>query len=89
MWFQTTITAIGLISYEPDARVLPVLFSLIIIIIIISDSDTSAKREIAYFFPNFNPELWFREEEEYFRNNQIGFDEEKCEHILEKGWLCG
>ncbi|CAH0564284.1 unnamed protein product [Brassicogethes aeneus] len=38
-----------------------------------SDSPESAKREIGIFFPEFNYDKWFKEDEMHFRNNDVHF----------------
>ncbi|XP_076099220.1 nucleoside diphosphate kinase 6-like [Mytilus galloprovincialis] len=47
-----------------------------------SDSDESARREINFFFPNFNIEEWHRTEEQYFREGKVKFCEDKEIHVI-------
>lgn len=45
-----------------------------------SDSPDSARREIAFFFPDFNIDDWYKHCEEAFRNNEVRFDPERWVH---------
>lgn len=45
-----------------------------------SDSEATAKREIEFFFPEFNIDCWQRDLDEMFRSGQVEFDEEACVH---------
>ena len=49
-----------------------------------SDSEESAKREIGVFFPDFDVDGWYKEQEELFREGKVRFDSELMEHRLEK-----
>ncbi len=49
-------------------------------IIFFQDSIENSKLEIKFFFPEFQMEKWFAEEEEYFANNNVKFDEMLIEH---------
>merc|ERR1711963_590496 len=46
-----------------------------------SDSDETAQREIKFFFPEFDGNIWLQENEESFRQGQVKFDPYICEHI--------
>ncbi|KAK7503931.1 hypothetical protein BaRGS_00004663 [Batillaria attramentaria] len=46
-----------------------------------SDSEETAKREIQFFFPEFDVSKWYQETEPLFRSGQVRFDEEKVEHV--------
>nr|KAG5711756.1 hypothetical protein BaRGS_023520 [Batillaria attramentaria] len=45
------------------------------------DSEETAKREIQFFFPEFDVSKWYQETEPLFRSGQVRFDEEKVEHV--------
>ncbi|XP_018576534.1 nucleoside diphosphate kinase 6 [Anoplophora glabripennis] len=45
-----------------------------------SDSEESARREIRIFFPEFDVDKWYREEEPLFRNDKVAFYEERFLH---------
>jgi len=47
-----------------------------------SDSPDTARREISFFFPNFNMEEFFKYHEIAFRNNEVSFDPERCVHRI-------
>ncbi|XP_037541359.1 nucleoside diphosphate kinase 6 isoform X2 [Nematolebias whitei] len=47
-----------------------------------SDSSESARREISFFFPDFNVEEWLEKEEPLFRSRQICYDPQKHIHTL-------
>jgi hypothetical protein len=42
----------------------------------------TVKAEIGFFFPDFNIEQWFKNEESFFRNNQVNFDNKLMQHIV-------
>ena len=48
-----------------------------------SDSDENARREIGYFFKDFDIDLWYKKEEPYFREGKVNFDSDKVLHIPE------
>ncbi|CAN8001745.1 unnamed protein product [Ixodes hexagonus] len=41
----------------------------------------SAKREMGFFFPEFDPLKWHAEEEPRFLTERLTFDEERCVHV--------
>ncbi|XP_068131984.1 nucleoside diphosphate kinase 6 [Hyperolius riggenbachi] len=47
-----------------------------------SDSVASAFREISFFFPEFDVNRWYEEEEPQYRAGPLCYDEEKLEHRL-------
>ena len=48
-----------------------------------SDSEETARREIKFFFPDFDSELWYATQEEQFRLNNIEMlDFDKFEHSV-------
>ncbi|XP_077367437.1 nucleoside diphosphate kinase 6 isoform X2 [Festucalex cinctus] len=47
-----------------------------------SDSTESARREIAFFFPDFRTEEWMEREEPSFRSGQIRYDPQQHVHTL-------
>ncbi|XP_021239875.1 nucleoside diphosphate kinase 6 [Numida meleagris] len=47
-----------------------------------SDSPASASREIAFFFPEFNEQLWYQQEEPRLRCGQMYYDAEKRVHCV-------
>ena len=47
-----------------------------------SDSEENARREIGFFFPEFNIEEWYRTEEPLFREGNVKFCEEKDKHVI-------
>lgn len=47
-----------------------------------SDSPETAKREIELFFPEFDYEKWFRDEQFQFLKNDIKFDKENFVHTI-------
>ncbi|XP_054719073.1 nucleoside diphosphate kinase 6-like [Uloborus diversus] len=47
-----------------------------------SDSPDTARREISFFFPNFNMEEFYKYQEPYFRNNEVMFDPKHCVHKI-------
>ncbi|XP_066533661.1 nucleoside diphosphate kinase 6 [Hoplias malabaricus] len=49
-----------------------------------SDSEESAKREIAFFFPEFSIEQWLQKEEPCFRVGQMEYDQQKQIHTSTK-----
>ncbi|CAL1544266.1 unnamed protein product [Lymnaea stagnalis] len=46
-----------------------------------SDSDETAKREIKFFFPDFDIEKWYEEECIYFQKDLVEFDASLFQHI--------
>ncbi|KAM7294177.1 nucleoside diphosphate kinase 6 [Ixodes scapularis] len=46
-----------------------------------ADSEASAKREMGFFFPEFDPQKWHAEEEHRFLTEKLMFDEERCVHV--------
>ncbi|XP_035663844.1 nucleoside diphosphate kinase 6-like [Branchiostoma floridae] len=46
-----------------------------------ADSEDSARREIAIFFPEFDAKTWWKEHSEFFKEGMVHFDEERVEHI--------
>jgi len=49
-------------------------------VISISDSEPTAEREIAFFFPEFDIARWYAKDGEYFLNRDVDFDEIRWEH---------
>lgn len=47
-----------------------------------SDSVESAKKEMEFFFPEFNPDCWYLEEEKLFREGKVKFCDEKEIHVI-------
>ncbi|TRY57951.1 hypothetical protein DNTS_009832 [Danionella cerebrum] len=47
-----------------------------------SDSTESAKREISFFFPEFNADEWMTKEERDFRQGLCEYDEERQVHMV-------
>lgn len=45
-----------------------------------SDSDETARKEIKFFFPEFNIDDWYRENEIHFLTKKVYFDEEHDVH---------
>ena len=45
-----------------------------------SDSESSAQREIQFFFPDFRSDDWYRDEEECFRSGRVIYDENEGIH---------
>ncbi|XP_060073253.1 nucleoside diphosphate kinase 6-like [Ylistrum balloti] len=46
-----------------------------------SDSEESARKEMQFFFPEFNVDQWYKEKEPYFQNGNVSFYEEKGIHV--------
>ena len=46
-----------------------------------ADSEATAKREIEFFFPEFNMEKWFQEMGNVFSAGQVEFNSDTCEHV--------
>ena len=46
-----------------------------------ADADATARREVGFFFPEFNFEDWYREQHKYFQNDLVEFDPEKLQHF--------
>uniref|UniRef100_A0A8C2E9L9 Nucleoside diphosphate kinase-like domain-containing protein n=1 Tax=Cyprinus carpio TaxID=7962 RepID=A0A8C2E9L9_CYPCA len=53
------------------------------LIFFLSDSIESAKREISFFFPEFNADEWMLREEPCFRLGLAEYNEERQIHILQ------
>ncbi|KAM8973880.1 nucleoside diphosphate kinase 6 [Pelodytes ibericus] len=49
-----------------------------------SDSVETARREIAFFFPEFNANQWYKEQEPLYRAGPVCYNEERLEHRLVK-----
>lgn len=49
-----------------------------------SDSVENAREEINFFFPEFDIDKWYIENEKYFLENKVKFDENLNEHIIVK-----
>lgn len=49
-----------------------------------SDSVENAREEIKFFFPEFDIDKWYAENERYFLENKIKFDENLIEHVSVK-----
>ncbi|KAM6094806.1 nucleoside diphosphate kinase 6 isoform 1-T1 [Chlamydotis macqueenii] len=47
-----------------------------------SDSPASASREIAFFFPEFNEQLWYQQEEPRLRCGQVYYNAEERVHCV-------
>merc|ERR1711893_432955 len=47
-----------------------------------SDSDETARREIGFFFPKFDVDEFYRDDEGKFREGQLQLDEEKFVHFI-------
>ncbi|XP_054667663.1 nucleoside diphosphate kinase 6 isoform X3 [Grus americana] len=47
-----------------------------------SDSPASASREIAFFFPEFNEQLWYQHEEPHLRCRQVYYNAEERVHCV-------
>uniref|UniRef100_A0A8C3JCW7 NME/NM23 nucleoside diphosphate kinase 6 n=1 Tax=Calidris pygmaea TaxID=425635 RepID=A0A8C3JCW7_9CHAR len=47
-----------------------------------ADSPASASREIAFFFPEFNEELWYQQEEPRLRCGQVYYNAEERVHCV-------
>ncbi|NWY07071.1 NDK6 kinase, partial [Nothoprocta ornata] len=47
-----------------------------------SDSPASASREIAFFFPEFNEELWYQRDEPYLRCGQVYYNAKERVHCV-------
>ncbi|XP_009330842.1 PREDICTED: nucleoside diphosphate kinase 6, partial [Pygoscelis adeliae] len=47
-----------------------------------SDSPASASREIAFFFPEFNEQLWYQQEEPRLRCGQVYYNAEGRVHCV-------
>lgn len=47
-----------------------------------SDSEESARREIGFFFPEFDQDMWYLDEEQRWRRGKLVFDLERCEHVV-------
>ncbi|KAH7974667.1 hypothetical protein HPB49_018034 [Dermacentor silvarum] len=47
-----------------------------------SDSEESARREIGFFFPEFDQDMWYLNEEQRWRRAKLVFDLERCEHVV-------
>lgn len=47
-----------------------------------SDSPDSARREIGFFFPNFDLVSWYEKQEPLYRNGQVMLDNEKWIHTV-------
>ncbi|KAK3093527.1 hypothetical protein FSP39_016795 [Pinctada imbricata] len=45
-----------------------------------SDSEETAKREISFFFPEFDVDEWYKKEEVYFRQGSVKYCEENFVH---------
>ena len=45
-----------------------------------SDSEVSSKREIGFFFPDFDTDEWYKSQENYFRTGKLAFNTESFEH---------
>jgi len=45
-----------------------------------SDSQVTAMREIKFFYPNFNPDLWYKTEHKLFMHDMVYFDHDLFEH---------
>ncbi len=46
-----------------------------------SDSETTAQREIKFFFPEFDIDDWYKNKEIYFNNGNVRYNEESCTHL--------
>ncbi|GFO40743.1 nucleoside diphosphate kinase [Plakobranchus ocellatus] len=46
-----------------------------------SDSDATAKREVGFFFPEFDFEKWYKEEHQLFQRDLVEFDPHLLQHI--------
>nr|XP_022331190.1 nucleoside diphosphate kinase 6-like [Crassostrea virginica]XP_022331191.1 nucleoside diphosphate kinase 6-like [Crassostrea virginica] len=49
-----------------------------------SDSPENALKEIAFFFPEFDAEKWYREEEPFYHHENVKFCSESIVHVPEK-----
>ncbi|NWX11872.1 NDK6 kinase, partial [Aegotheles bennettii] len=51
-----------------------------------SDSPASASREIAFFFPEFDEQLWYQQEEPHLRRGRVYYStEERIHRVLRDG----
>ncbi|KAK3791613.1 hypothetical protein RRG08_002966 [Elysia crispata] len=46
-----------------------------------SDADATARKEVGFFFPEFDFEEWYRRQHPLFINDLVEFDPEKMQHI--------
>lgn len=46
------------------------------------DSPDTARREISFFFPDFNQDDFYKYQEIAFRNGEVIFDPERCVHRI-------
>lgn len=53
-----------------------------------SDSPDTARREISFFFPDFNMDDFLKYHEIAFRNNEVIFDPERCIHQIKTATKC-
>ncbi|NXS14260.1 NDK6 kinase, partial [Neodrepanis coruscans] len=47
-----------------------------------SDSPASASREIAFFFPEFDEQRWYEQDEPRLRQGQVSYSPEECVHHM-------
>ncbi|ELU03651.1 hypothetical protein CAPTEDRAFT_91319 [Capitella teleta] len=47
-----------------------------------SDSPATARREINFFFPDFNIEMWMATKQNFFLQNKVSFNENLNEHLI-------
>ncbi len=47
------------------------------------DSVENANKEIKFFFPDFDIEKWYNDEEKYFANGNLKFNYVKLEHEIQ------
>ena len=50
-----------------------------------SDSEETARKEIIFFFPEFNIEQWYKQEARYFEDGEVYFDKNLDVHVRKIG----
>ena len=58
------------------------LASHLLLLCFLTDSPASASREIAFFFPEFNEQLWYQQEEPRLRCGQVYYNAEERVHCV-------
>ncbi|GFR75425.1 nucleoside diphosphate kinase [Elysia marginata] len=46
-----------------------------------SDADATAKKEVGFFFPEFDIDKWYKEQHKFFQNDLVEFDPDKLQHF--------
>ena len=54
-----------------------------LVILSFSDSDENARKEIAIFFPEFNVDSWYENQEQLYRTGNVEYCSQSGVHVID------